>query len=78
MITGEGFRKTGFWLQLVLLGLVDWGTVVAFTRQDVAAIHYIGFGVVNVGLLSATIMVWRWLPSESPKEAARNAASPKG
>ena len=77
-MTGEAFRKTGFWIQLVLLGLVDWGTVVAITRHEVAAIHYVGFGLVNAALLCATVLVWRWLPSQSPKEAARARASSKG
>jgi hypothetical protein len=78
MMTGEGFRKLGFWLQLVLLGLVDWGTVVAFSRHEVPAIHYVGFGLVNAGLLGATIVVWRWLPSKSPKEIARAGGNSRG
>ena len=78
MMTGEGFRKAGFWLQLILLGLVDWGTVVSFTRQAVPAIHYVGFGLVNAALLCVTVAVWRWLPSKSPKEMARAGARSKG
>ena len=46
-MTGESFRKAGFWVQLLLLGLVDWATVLAFIKQDVAWYHYMGFVVVN-------------------------------
>ena len=60
-MTGEGVRKAGFWMQLVLLALVDWGTLVAFSQQHVHAIHYVGFVVVNVALLAATFVIWRWL-----------------
>ena len=60
-MTGETFRKSGFWSQLVLLGLIDWGTVHAFRREEVAYYHYIGFVVMNVVLLGLTVVVWRWL-----------------
>jgi hypothetical protein len=60
-MTGEGFRKLGFWSQLVLLGMVDAATLGAFRKQDVAWIHYAGFVVVNVGLLYLTYVVWKWL-----------------
>ena len=66
-ITGEGFRKSGFWAQLVLLLLVDWATVYAFLRQPVPWYHYAGFVVVNVVLLGLTVLMWRWLkPLASP------------
>ena len=51
----------GFWSQLVLLFLVDWGTLAAFASQRVSAIHYVGFAVVNGVLLGATAVTWRWL-----------------
>ncbi len=60
-MTGEGFRKSGFWSQLVLLGLIDWATIYAFSRQQVAAYHYVGFIAMNVVLLGLTVVVWRWL-----------------
>ena len=60
-ITGEGFRKSGFWSQLMLLGLIDWATVYAFLHQPVAWYHYAGFAAVNVLLLWLTVIVWRWL-----------------
>lgn len=60
-MTGEGFRKSGFWSQLVLLILVDAATVNAFFKQQVAWYHYVGFVVVNVVLIWLTVIVWRWL-----------------
>ena len=51
----------GFWSQLVLLLLVDWGTLSAFANQRVSPIHYVGFAVVNGLLLGATALTWRWL-----------------
>ena len=69
LITGEGFRKSGFWSQLVLLGLIDWATIHAFQHEKghVAWYHYVGFALVNVLLLWLTWIVWRWLkPQKSP------------
>ena len=60
-MTGEGFRKSGFWSQLVLLILVDSASVNAFLKQQVAWYHYVGFVVVNVVLIWLTVIVWRWL-----------------
>lgn len=67
-LTGDSFIKLGFWSQLVLLGLVDWGTLVAFSHADeVPTVHYVGFALVNIMLLSATAVMWRWLkPARSP------------
>jgi len=53
--------RAGFWTQLVLLALIDWGSLWAFSTQEVHWIHYVGFTVVNVVLLSVTWVVWRWL-----------------
>ena len=64
-VTGEGFRKSGFWSQLVLLALIDWATIYAFLHQDVAWYHYVGFVVVNVFLLWMTVIVWRWLKPQT-------------
>ena len=61
VMTGDSFIKLGFWSQLVLLGLVDWGTLYAFSTQDVAWYHYVGFVLVNVMLLWVTYKMWPWL-----------------
>ena len=58
---GDKFIKLGFWSQLVLLILVDWGSILAFARHDVVWYHYVGFAVVNVVLLWATWLMWAWL-----------------
>ena len=68
-MTTDGFIKLGFWSQLILLVLVDWGTLVAFSRGAGSTLHYVGFGLVNAVLLFATWMCWRWLkPQKSPHE----------
>jgi hypothetical protein len=65
---GDKFIKLGFWSQLVLLALIDWGTIVAFTKTDVAWYHYIGFTVVNIVLLWLTWIMWKWLrPQHEPR-----------
>ncbi len=56
--------RIGFWSQLVLLFLVDWGTVLAFSRMEVAFGHYLGFAVVNVILLSLAWHMWGWLKTK--------------
>jgi len=60
-MNGDDFIKVGFWSQLVLLGLVDWGTIYAMRTQDVAWYHYVGFALVNSVLLWATWRLWPWL-----------------
>jgi hypothetical protein len=64
-LTGEGFRKSGFWSQLVLLGLIDWATIHAFLHEKVGWYHYVGFVAVNVCLLWLTVIVWRWLRTQN-------------
>ena len=65
-MTGDDFIKLGFWSQLVLLALIDWGTVAAFIREDVPWYHYVGFAVVNVVLLALTWKIGRWMrPAQS-------------
>ena len=65
---GDKFIKLGFWSQLILLVLVDWGSILAFTRMDVAWYHYIGFAVVNIVLLWLTWVMWKWLkPQQEPR-----------
>ena len=34
-MTGDSFIKLGFWSQLVLLALVDWGSIRAFMNEPV-------------------------------------------
>lgn|GEM_PF-5208550 len=60
-MTGDQFIKLGFWSQLILLAIIDWGTIVAFSKEDVAWYHYAGFTVVNGGLLWLTWVLWRWM-----------------
>ena len=72
MMTGDTFIKAGFWSQLVLLGLVDWGTLNAFAREPVSAWHLGGFLSVNALLLSLTVVMWRWLkPQNKPPRLSR-------
>ena len=52
----------GFWMQLVLLVLVDWGSLVAFREKAPPWYHVVGFVTVNVVLCAAWIwafMLWR-------------------
>lgn len=71
-VTGDDFIKLGFWSQLVLLALIDWGTIHAFSHEPVAWYHYVGFASVNVGLLWATYVMWKWLrPQRSQHETER-------
>ncbi|MDP6946767.1 MAG: hypothetical protein QF464_21635 [Myxococcota bacterium] len=57
----DGFIKLGFWSQLILLFLVDMGTIVAFMKGPVPWYHYVGFCVVNAVLLYMTYKMWGWL-----------------
>ena len=60
-MTGDDFIKLGFWSQLVLLGLVDWASILAFQAGEGTWYHYIGFGLVNAVLLGAAWFMWGWL-----------------
>jgi hypothetical protein len=60
-MTGDQFIKLGFWSQLILLAIIDWGTIVAFGKEDVAWYHYAGFAIVNGVLLWLTWVLWRWM-----------------
>ena len=60
-MNGDTFIKAGFWSQLVLLFLVDWGSILAFMKGPVPWYHYVGFCVVNVVLLGITWKTWGWL-----------------
>ena len=74
VMTGDSFIKLGFWSQLVLLGLVDWGTVYAFSTQNVAWYHYLGFVVVNAILLFATFKMWPWLRQQRSSDRPSHQA----
>ena len=66
-MTTDGFIKVGFWSQLVLLFLVDWGTILALSKDGGPWYHVVGFVIVNAVLLYATWLVWKWLkPARSP------------
>ena len=60
-MTADTVIKTGFWLQLVFLALVDWATVTALLREPELWYHFIGLAVVNAVLLTLAVMMWRWL-----------------
>jgi hypothetical protein len=64
MVIGECVRRSGFWLQLVFLALVDWGSVYAFQRQQTSWHHWAGLTLVNAVLLAASYVMWRWLRSQ--------------
>ena len=62
LMTGDDFIKLGFWSQLVLLFLVDWGTLVAFDKADhVPLWQWASFITANLILLTATWYLWKWL-----------------
>jgi hypothetical protein len=68
-MTGDDFIKLGFWSQLILLVLIDWGTLIAFAAEpEVAWYHYAGFGTVNVVLLWATWVMWTWLKPQRSED----------
>lgn len=67
---GDKFIKVGFWSQLILLFLVDWGSILAFMRYEVPWYHYLGFILVNGVLLYATYVMWVWLKPQSAPDIA--------
>ena len=64
-MTGDKFIKWGFWCQLILLAIIDWGSISAFINQEVAWYHYIGFALVNIVLLGLTWVLWGWMRDKS-------------
>jgi len=75
-MTGDDFIKSGFWAQLLLLVLVDWGSLVAFQNADhVPWYHWAGLISVNVVLLGASWFFWLWLRSAKSRDVidAENA-----
>ncbi len=66
-VSGDDFIKLGYWSQLVLLGLVDWGTLAAFADGQGSVFHYVGFSILNVILLVGWWFGWQWLKdAQSP------------
>ena len=60
-LTTDGFIQVGFWAQLILLALVDWGSLVSFANETPPWYHLVGFGVMNTVLLYATWVMWHWM-----------------
>ena len=73
MITTDRFIKLGFWSQLVLLVLVDWGSIASFMKEPPPWYHYAGFAAVNIGLILSTAWMWKWL---HPQRTQRPDAGP--
>lgn len=67
MLNGDTVIRWGFWSQLVFLGMVDWGTIVAMQKGEVAGVHYVGLAVVNVVLLYLAFLMWRWLREQKSR-----------
>ena len=67
-LTTDGFIKTGFWAQVSLLFLVDWGSLyVFFKTEHVPWYHWVGFTLMNVILIYSTFVMWRWLKPQKSK-----------
>ena len=61
MNLNDKFIAVGFWSQVVLLFLVDWGSLAAFRRHGAPWYHLVGFAVVNVVLIFSTALMWTWM-----------------
>jgi hypothetical protein len=79
-LTTDGFIKAGFWSQVSLLFLVDWGALYVFRHtEDMPWYHWVGFTMMNVILIYATWVMWQWLapqkskPMFTPKSAIEGA-----
>ena len=68
IMTGENFRKLGFWSQLVLLALIDWATLRSFFKEQTPWYHWFGFCSVNILLLTLTFYMARWLRDNRPQK----------
>jgi len=67
-LTTDGFIRLGFWSQVALLILVDWGSLHSFVREAPPWYHLVGFALMNVLLLGATWVMWGWLRQQkSPR-----------
>ena len=61
LVTADGIIRAGFWVQVMLLVLVDVATAIAFAQQPVAWVHWVGCSLVNAAAIPAAFVVWRWL-----------------
>jgi hypothetical protein len=71
-LTADRFIAAGFWSQLVLLFLLDWGTLVAFSRQGARWFEVAGFVLVNALLLVATALTWRFMRGSRRRVGTRS------
>lgn len=74
----DGFIQLGLLLQLVFLFFVDWGSIAGILRQrHTPWAHVAGLVAVNVVLLPAAVVAWKWLRarSASPSHAGPTRAS---
>lgn len=56
------FVEAGFWAQLVLLGLVDWGSLHAMRGAGGASLPVVaGFVALNAVLVTASVVMFRWM-----------------
>lgn len=53
--------QLGFWTQLVLLALVNWGSLTAFARHGAPWYHVVGIVVVDASLLLASVVTFRFI-----------------
>lgn len=60
--------KAGFLVQVVMLVLVDFGTLYAIQQSPSQWPHVIGLVVVNAVLLPIAALVWRWLRLQARSE----------
>jgi hypothetical protein len=72
----DGFIRVGLLLQVVFLVLVDWGTIAAVLEQpELPWLHLVGLVVVNLLLVPAAVVAWRWIPrSDVERSGARPPA----
>ncbi len=70
--TADTLIKTGFWIQPVLLLLVDAATVHAMATQDVAWIHYPALLAVNIVLIGLTAFIGVWLIPRRSRSATES------
>lgn len=71
LLTTDGFIQVGFWAQLVLLALVDWGSLASFARETPPWYHIVGFCVMNTLLLYAAWVMWGWIRQQRSGGSAK-------
>ena len=74
MINNDQFIKLGFWSQLILLVLVDWGSLASFAKETPPWYHYVGFAVVNIVLILSTAWMWKWLHPQRTEDPRAGSA----